>query len=97
MIVQAQTVLNEIYTEPGSGKSEFFELYNTSTGAQSVDCFTILTYWKTSTTVRGWYVLDLPNLSVASQGFFVGAAASPFNVQSQTNIAANFNWNAPEW
>ena len=26
----AQTVLNEIYTDPGAGNSEFFELYNTS-------------------------------------------------------------------
>ena len=28
VLVKAQTVLNEVYTSPGSGKSEFIELYN---------------------------------------------------------------------
>lgn len=93
VVVKGQTVLNEIYTEPGSGKSEFFELYNTSGAPQNVDCFTILIYWKNSATDRGWYVLDLPNASVPAAGFYVGAAASPFNVQSQTGVNANFNWN----
>lgn len=93
VVVKAQTVLNEIYTEPGSGKSEFFELYNTSGFSQNVDCFTILIYWKNSTTDRGWYVLDLPNATVPAAGFFVGSSANPFNVQSQTGVTANFNWN----
>jgi hypothetical protein len=91
----SQTVLNEIYTEPGAGKSEFFELYNSSAeGKQSVNCFTIVIYWKTSDAVRGWYVLNLPADSVDAKGFYVGAAASPFNVQSKTGVVANFNWNA---
>ncbi len=89
----SQTVLNEVYTEPGAGKEEFFELYNSGAGAQSVDCFTLLIYWRTSASVRGWYVLDLPADNVASKGFYVGAAADPFDVQSQTNVDANFNWN----
>jgi hypothetical protein len=92
--VQAQTVLNEVYTEPNAGKEEFFELYNSGAAGQSVDCFTLLIYWKTSNTVRGWYVLDLPNDNVASKGFYVGAAADPFDVQSQAGVDANFNWNA---
>ena len=90
---QAQTVLNEVYTEPNAGKEEFFELYNSGAAAQSVDCFTLLAYYKNSASDRGWYVLDLPALNVASKGFFVGAAANPFDVQSKTNVAANFNWN----
>lgn len=92
-IVKAQTVLNEIYTEPGAGKSEFFELYNSGTGAQNVDCFTLLIYWRNSTFDRGWWVVDLPNQVIASKGFFAGASASPFNVQNQTGVVANLNWN----
>ena len=92
-IVKAQTVLNEIYTEPGAGKSEFFELYNSGAGSQNVNCFTVLIYYKNSTTDRGWWVLDLPNLNVGSKGYFVGAAADPFNVQSQTGVDAAFSWN----
>ena len=95
IVGKSQTVLNEIYTDPGSGKSEFFELYNNSTipGGQSVDCFTILTYWKSGSN-DGWYVMDLPNLIVGPKGFFTGAAASPFSVQNSTGVVPNFNWNA---
>src|SRR6185436_6972588 len=93
VIVKVQTVLNEIYTEPGAGKSEFFELYNSGAGSQSVDCFTVLIYYKNSTSDRGWWILDLPNLNVASKGYFTGAAADPFNVQSQSGVDAAFNWN----
>ncbi|MFZ9387120.1 MAG: T9SS type A sorting domain-containing protein [Chitinophagaceae bacterium] len=94
----SQTVLNEIYVLPGNGKSEFFELYNNSTNPvpQSVDCYTILTYWESGAN-KGWYVLDLPNLSIGPKGYFVGAAADPFNTQSTTNSVANFNWNDPSF
>jgi hypothetical protein len=91
--VQAQTVLNEMYTEPNAGKEEFFELYNSGAAGQSVDCFTLVVYYKNSASDRGWYVLDLPALNVGSKGFFVGAASNPFDVQSKTNVAANFDWN----
>lgn len=91
--VQAQTVMNEIYTEPGAGKEEFFELYNSGAAGQSVDCFTLLIYYKNSVSDRGWYVLDLPNMNVVSKGFFVAASANPFDVQSKTNVVPNFNWN----
>ena len=98
MVGKSQTVLNEIYVDPGNGHSEFFELYNSSTlpGGQSVDCFTILTFWE-SGSARGWYVLDLPAGSVPPKGFFVGAAATPFNTQSTTGSVANFSWNDPNF
>ena len=93
LVGKSQTVLNETYCQPGSGNSEFIELYNSSTaGSQNLDCFTILTYWSSGSN-KGWYVLDLPNVSVASKGWYVLASASPFNVQSQTGVVANLNWN----
>jgi hypothetical protein len=89
----AQVVLNEVYVFPGTGKHEFFELYNSSTfGNQNLDCFTLVTYWQSGAN-KGWYVIDLPNLNVGSKSYFVGAAANPFNVQAQTGVSANFNWN----
>src|ERR1044071_296491 len=86
LIGRSQTVLNELYVLPGNGHSEFFELYNSSTNpaGQNVDCFTILTWYDNGGTDKGWYVMDLPNLSVGPKGYFVGASASPFNTQSTT-------------
>ena len=90
-----QLVLNELYTDPGSGKNEFFELYNTSpTGAQSVDNLTLITYFEISGQ-KGFYVMDLPNINVASRGHFVGSSALPFNFQGTSNTnASDFNWNS---
>lgn len=93
LVGKSQLVLNEIYSEPGSGKSEFVELYNSSTlGSQNLDCFTLLTYWESGAN-SGWYVLDFPSVSVGPKGFYVLAAANPFNVQSLTGVSANLNWN----
>jgi Secretion system C-terminal sorting domain len=99
------TVLNEIYTDPNlnGGHSEFFELYNTSIGgSQNVDCYTVVTYYEEGTgssTKSGFYVMDLPDLSVAGKGWFVGAAHSPFNTQNPLfqNVIPNFSWNAPSF
>ncbi|MGQ0738548.1 MAG: T9SS type A sorting domain-containing protein [Bacteroidota bacterium] len=93
LVGRSQTVLNETYSEPGAGKSEFIELYNSAGGDQNVDCFTILTYWSSGAN-KGWYVLDLPNHNIVSKGWYVISAASPFNVQSQTGVVPNTNWNA---
>ena len=84
LLGRAQTVLNEIYTTPGGTNSEFFELYNSSTGigGQNVDCFTIVTYYDNGGTDRGWYVMDLPDLTIGPKNFFVAAAASPFTTQN---------------
>jgi hypothetical protein len=93
----AQVVLNEIYSEPGSGKQEFFELYNINTGntPSSLDAYSIISYFEEGSK-KGFYVLDLPNMFVPSKGYFVGAASIPFNYQGTMNsTAANFSWNDP--
>ena len=93
----AQVVLNEIYTSPGGGNQEFFELYNSSTSSvpQSVDGFTVVTYFEEGAN-KGFYVLDLPALFINPHGFFVGAASMPFNYQGTINSPkADFSWNSP--
>jgi hypothetical protein len=93
-VSNGQTVFNEFYTDPNSGKEEFFELYNTSPNQtpENLNCYTIITWYKIGN-ATGFYVLDLPNLSVDSKKWFVGAASDPFDVQAQTNVDAAFSWN----
>ncbi len=99
MVGKSQTVLNELYTDPGGQtlRAEFIELYNSGAGAQNVDCFTILTYYDNGGQDKGWYVMDLPNLNVAAKGYFVLAAGNPFTTQNTPLPGAvpNFNWNDP--
>ena len=92
----AQVVLNEVYTDPGNGKQEFFELYNTSTNPipENLDNYTIITYYEETGGKSGFYVLDLPNQTISAKGFYVGASSNPFAVQGQTNVSADFSWNA---
>ena len=96
--VSAQVVLNEIYSEPGAGKEEFFELYNinTSNTPSSLDAYTVMSYFEDGNE-KGFYVLDLPNLFVESKGYFVGASGIPFDYQGNTNsTSADFSWNDPD-
>ena len=92
---KSQVILNEIYTDPGAGKEEFFELYNTSgsTVPMSLDDYSIVTFFELSGK-RGFYVLDLPNLTINPQGFFVGSSSIPFDCQSLSgSTSSNFSWN----
>lgn len=89
---RSQTVLNEVYVEPGGSHNEFFELYNSGVASQSVNCFTLVTYWESAPN-KGVYVLDLPALTIGPKGYFVGSAANPFATQNGSGLAANFNWN----
>jgi hypothetical protein len=94
---KAQVLLNEIYAEPNSNTHEFFEFYN-STGsdvAVSMDNYTLISYFEDGNT-KGFYVLNMPALSIPSKGYFVGASSIPFNYQGNTGAtSANFSWNDP--
>ena len=96
VIVKAQIVaLNEVYGNPGSGNSEFIELYNSSVPG-TLDCYTILVYFENEpSNNKGWYVLNLPSTPIISgpQGFYVLAPSSPFNVQGTAGAVANLSWN----
>ena len=91
---RAQAILNEIYVQPGNGYNEFFELYNTSPSPENMDNYTLVVYYEEAGGKSGFYVMDLPNMTVAAKGYFVGASANPFSIQSQPNSTADFNWNA---
>lgn len=91
--LKAQVVLNEVYTDPGSAKHEFFELYNTSTSMvpENLNNYTLIAYYEESG-VSGFYVLDMPDMSITARNFFVAASSLSFNVQGQNNLTANFSW-----
>lgn len=89
----AQAILNEVYCFPGGSRNEFFEFYNNSVSSASMDNYTVVTYYE-SGSEKGFFVLDLPNLTIASRGYFVGSSAIPFNYQGVSNsIMSNYSWN----
>lgn len=88
-----QVVLNEVYTSPGSNNHEFLELFNSSFKTINSNGYTVVTYYKNSTTDEGVYVLDLPTGVIQPGGFYVAGAASTISYQSGT-YTANCNWNA---
>ena len=93
---QSQVVLNEIYAIPNAGKHEFFELYNNgaSTLSTPLDNYTIVTYFEEADGDVGFYVLDMPNISIAPKGYVVGSAANPYNYQGVSGSTATiFSWN----
>ena len=97
LLGRAQVVFNEVYPSPSVHNNEFFELYNTSGSSTpiSLDNYTIVTYFRISGK-EGFFVMDLPNLTMPSKGYFVGASSIPYNYQNITNsTAADFSWNDP--
>src|SRR5436190_1001736 len=94
IVSRSQAVLNEFYPQPGNGNSEFFELYNEKNSLEYLDNYTLVLYYEEAGGKSGFYVLDFPNDSVAAHGYYSGAAQSPYNIQGQSNITANFSWNS---
>jgi hypothetical protein len=94
LFATSQVVFNEFYTDPNSGKHEFFELYNTSLNQtpEKLNSYTLVVYYVNGNST-GFYVLDFPDLSIESKKLFVGASAKSFNVQLKTNVDAGFSWN----
>lgn len=92
----AQVVLNELYTDPGAGKHEFFELYNNSNSSlpMSLVGYSVITYFEGAGSEKGFYVLDLPDLMVSAKGYFVGSSAKPLNYQGVSgSTKTQFSWN----
>ncbi|OLY92236.1 Por secretion system C-terminal sorting domain-containing protein [Cnuella takakiae] len=92
----SQIVLNEVYTDPAKGNSEFIELYNTSfTDILSLDCYSIAIYFDDGANYRGFYVLDLPDVPIKARSYVVGAGTTKTDntFTSQAGSAtATFNW-----
>ncbi len=89
----AQAILNEVYCFPGGSRNEFFEFYNNSVSSASMDNYTVVTYYE-SGAEKGFFVLDLPNLTISSRGYFVGSSAIPFDYQGISgSTMSNYSWN----
>jgi len=94
IVTRSQAVINEFYPQPGNGNSEFFELYNENNSLEYLDNYTLVLYYEEAGGKSGFYVLDFPNDSIAAHSYYSGAAQSPYNIQGQSNITADFNWNS---
>ena len=94
IITRSQAVLNEIYPQPGGSDHEFFELYNENNSPENLDNYTLVAYYEEPVGKSGFYIIDLPNYTMAAHGYYVCASASPFEIQSQPGLTANSNWNA---
>ncbi|HYC41024.1 MAG TPA: T9SS type A sorting domain-containing protein [Chitinophagaceae bacterium] len=94
LVSDAQMVLNEVYTDPGSNRHEFFELYNSNASAtpETLDGYTLVAYYEEGGQ-KGFYVLDFPSVNINAKEFCAAAAAQQFNVQGQQNLTATINWN----
>lgn len=93
---RAQVVLNELYAIPGSGKHEFFELYNNGVSFSSITLqgYTIVTYFDGVGSEKGFYVMDMPDLTIPPKGYLVASAANPFNYQGVSgSTKTHFSWN----
>lgn len=93
MIARPQAVLNEFYPQPGNGYQEFFELYNENNSIEYLDNYTLVVYYEEAGGKSGFYVLDLPNDSMAAHGYYVGASKLTFDIQLQPGLTADFDWN----
>ncbi|HJS54122.1 MAG TPA: T9SS type A sorting domain-containing protein [Chitinophagaceae bacterium] len=94
LVTQSQAVLNEFYPQPGAGDHEFFELYNEYNSLEYLDNYTMVVYYEEPVGKSGFYVLDFPNDSIAAHGYYVGATQTPFDIQLQNGLTADFSWNA---
>ena len=94
IVSRSQAVINEFYPQPGNGNSEFFELYNENNSLEYLDNYTLVLYYEEPGGNSGFYVLDFPNDSMAAHSYYSGAAQSPYNIQGQSNITADFSWNS---
>lgn len=92
---KAQNVyLNEVFTSPSAGNHEYFELYNESiaTSGEDLSNYTLVSYYITPTGERGFYVLNLPNQTIAPQGYFVGSSQDFFSYPGG-DTTARYSWN----
>lgn len=92
---RSQAVLNEIYPQPGNSYQEFFELYNEYNATENLDNYTVVTYYEEPVGKSGFYIFDLPNISIVAHGYYVAAPQLTFDIQGQLGLTANSNWNSP--
>jgi hypothetical protein len=90
---QAQIYLNEFYVRPNATDNEYFELYNAGLTPANVGCYSLVTFFNDGTNL-GFYVVDIPNLTIPARGFLVGSSAFPTFTYQGGSGTSNFNWNS---
>jgi hypothetical protein len=92
-----EIVFNEIYPDPGSGNTEYIELYNTTGNTVNLDCYTIIAYYKENG--GGAWVLNLPDIDIAPFGHVVFGSALPikYKFSGSYNLSNAYSWNNTTW
>jgi hypothetical protein len=94
-LADAQLIMNEFYVRPNPQQNhqEYFELKNTTAVPENADCYSLVTYFENSGQY-GFYVVNMPSITVNAHGFLVGSTSAPtFQYQNGTGNS-DFNWNA---
>ena len=96
LLGRAQVVFNEFYPNPGSGKDEYLELYNTSSVDVNLNCWSILAYDQTN---HQAYVYQLPNVTIPAFGWwvFTGSTTSPLSVKYSQPAVTYSGINISSW
>jgi hypothetical protein len=93
----AQIILNEVYVKPNPQPvpplQEYVELYNTSGFVQNADNYSVVAYFENGAQ-HGFYVMDIPALTIAPRGFLVGSSQAPDFLYQTGTGHADFSWNA---
>lgn len=97
----AQVVINEIYTDASAtGNVQYFELYNAGNTSVDISCYSLVSQYTEGTGNRaktGFYVIDLPNVTLVEGQYYVGAyAGGPTTSVTSGGVTytPDFNWNA---
>jgi hypothetical protein len=100
LLANAQLLLNEVYVRPNTNNShqEYFELMNTNGLPENADCYTVVAYFETQkggpNYEYGFYVIDIPSITVAGGGFLTGSSQAPDFSYQNGQATADFSWNA---
>jgi hypothetical protein len=93
LIVHAQVFLNELYVRPQGNEDQYFELYNAGMTPANVGCYSVVTYFNNNGE-QGFYVVDLPSVSIPARDFLLASASNPFHLRQGGQMNADVNWNA---
>jgi Secretion system C-terminal sorting domain len=100
LLANAQVLLNEVYVRPNPNAlhQEYFELMNTNGLPENADCYTVVTYFETlkggPNYEYGFYVIDIPDITMSAGGFLVGSSQAPDFYYQNGTATADFSWNA---
>jgi Secretion system C-terminal sorting domain len=98
LLANAQILLNEFYVRPNPnptpGHHEYFELKNFGGLPENADCYTLVSYFENAAGQHGFYVVDMPALTISGRGFLTASSTAPTFVYQNGNGTADFSWNA---